>query len=73
MVERCAESTVVSKEGSATESEARFLCSFVPSLLLSAMERNGQTIVPPTTRNYHGIALFAVRITASALAPLGQR
>ena len=61
MVERCAEPPAVSKDAPATESEARFLCSFVPGLLLAAMERGGQTIVPPTTRNYHGIALFAVR------------
>lgn len=40
--------------------EARLLCSFAPALMLSAMEREGTAIQPPTTHHYQGIALFAV-------------
>ena len=41
--------------------EARLLCSFAPALMLTAMEKQGSAIQPPTTHPYQGIALFAVR------------
>ena len=42
--------------------EARLLCSFVPALMITAMEKGKAAIEPPTTHNYEAVALFAVRL-----------
>ena len=41
--------------------ESRLLCSFVPALMLRTMDTDKAAIVPPATRNYEAVALFAVR------------
>ena len=43
------------------DARARLLCSFVPALMLSAMDKAQAAIEPPTTHEYQAVALFAVR------------
>ena len=38
----------------------RLLCSFVPALMLKAIDKN-KAITPPTSHQYEAVALFAVR------------
>ena len=43
------------------ESQARLVSSFVPALVLQAMDSVKTSIEPPTTHEYEAVALFAVR------------
>ena len=44
------------------DARARLLSSFVPALMLNAMDEAKANIEPPTTHEYSAVALFAVHI-----------
>jgi hypothetical protein len=43
-----------------TTNTSRLLSSFVPALMLKAIERKRAILEPPATHNYQAVALFAV-------------
>ena len=48
--------------GPIDDARARLLSSFVPTLMLRAMDQAQAPIEPPTTHEYEAVALFAVRM-----------
>ena len=62
-----------SRDPSMDDSCARLLSSFVPALMLKAMEQAKAPIEPPSTHQYEAVALFAVRSASSATARRNTR
>ena len=57
-----ADQVAVEVDPKVDDARARLLSSFVPALMLNAMDEAKANIEPPTTHEYSAVALFAVHI-----------